>query len=107
MHNSFLHNLIGFRFVNVCGILIALIVWGMTSDAQPLSSFLFSANLYAIASLVAFGWHMFLWLVIYKGSTYEFGRQLKSMIQDIIIINLVILSFLGCLFLLYSFVWNK
>ena len=107
MNNSFIHNLLGFRFVTVCGILIALIVWGMTTDMQPLSSFLFSFNLYALASLVAVAWHIFLWLVVYKGSTYEFWRELKTMIQDIIIINLVILSFLGCLFWLHSFVLDK
>ena len=103
MNNSFVRNLLGFRFVTICGMLIALIVWGKTTEQQPLSAFLFSFNLYTIASLVAVAWHIFLWLAIYHGSTYEFGRQFKTMIHDIIIINLVILSFLGCLFWLDSF----
>ena len=100
-NHSFFRNLFRFRFINVCGIIIAAIVWSRTSERQPLSSFLFHKNLYAIIALVAVAFHAFLWLAVYRGSFYEFGRLLWNFIQDCIILTLIVLSCLGALFLVH------
>lgn len=104
--SSFFRNLFKFRFINICGIIIALVVWGMTTERQPLSNFLFHANLYTIIALVALAFHLFVWLAVYRGSFYDFGRLLRNFIQDYIILNLIVLSCLGSLFLLRFFVWT-
>jgi len=100
-NSSFFRNLFKFRFINICGLIIAMVVWSMTSEVKPLSSFLFHINLYAIIVLVALAFHVFLWLVVYRGSFYEFGRLLWNFFLDCIILTLVVLSCLGSLFLVY------
>lgn len=102
--NSFFRNLFRFRFINVCGIIIALVVWGMSSERQPLTHFLFHANLYTIIALVALAFHIFIWLAVHRGSFYDFGRLVWNFIQDCIILNLIVLSCLGSLFLIRFFV---
>jgi len=103
-NSSFLRNFFRFRFINVCGIIIALVVWNMTTERQPLSAFVFHANLYGIIALVAVAVHAFLWLAVYRGSFYEFGRLLLNFLQDCVILTLVVLSCLGTLFLIHFFV---
>ena len=103
MNQSWFRDFFGFRFITLCGLLISFIVWSKTSEKQPLSSFLFSPTLYIIAIIVAVTFHILIWLIIYKGSSYEFGYQIKNTIKDCVIITAVILSSLGCLFLLNSF----
>ena len=103
MRQSLVHDLFGFRFAHVCGLLIAMIVWGRTSELRPLSSFLFSPNLYFIAIMVALTFRVLVWLIVYKGSFYEFGYHIKLMLKDCFIIVAVTLSCLGCLFLINSF----
>ena len=102
--SSFFRNLFRFRLINVCGIIIALIVWNMTSERQPLSNFLFHSNLYIIISLVVLAFHIFIWLAVQRGSFYDFGRLLKNFVQDWVILNLIVLSCLGSLFLLRFFI---
>ncbi len=103
MNETLLHKLFTFRFVSLCGMVIALYVFSLTSEAKPLSSFLFSPSLYVIASLIALAVRVVLWLLIDKGTFYEFGLTLKNTFEDCIIINIVLLCSLSALFLLTSF----
>ena len=103
MKDGFLHKLFSFRFISVCGIIIAACVFYLQTDAQPLSSFVFNPSLYTVASLVAIGWHVFLWLVVEKATFYEFFRVVKDTFEDCIIINIVLLCTLSFLFLITSF----
>ncbi len=103
MNDSFWHKLFSFRFVSLCGIVMALYVFSLQSEARPLSSFLFSSTLYLVACLVAIGVRIILWVVVDKGTFYEFSRSLVHTVEDCIIINLVLLCTLSFLFLVTSF----
>ncbi len=104
MKDSFINKLFSFRFITLCGMVMAFYVFSLTTEARPLSMFLFKPTLYAVASLVALAVHIMLWVVVDKGSTYDFSRHLTDTIQDCVIINLVLLCTLSFLFLLSSFI---
>ena len=103
MNDSLWHKLFSFRFVSLCGIVMALYVFSLQNEARPLTSFLFSPTLYLVASLVAIGIRIILWVVVDKGTFYEFSHSLVSTIEDCIIINLVLLCTLSFLFFVTSF----
>ena len=103
MNDSFLHKLFSFRFVSLCGIFIALYVFSLRSETRPLSTFLVNPTLYIVASLVAVGVRILLWIAVDKGTFYEFHRWIIHTIEDCIIINIVVLCMLSLLFLVTSF----
>ena len=103
MNDSFFHKLFSFRFISLCGIIIALYVFSLRSETRTLSSFLFSPNLYLVASLVAISVRIVLWIVVDKGTFYEFSRVLWHTLEDCVIINIVVLCTLSFLFLITSF----
>jgi len=103
MDSSFLHKLFSFRFVSLCGIIMAFYVFSLRTEAQPLSSFLFKPTLYLVASLIALGVRIILWMVVDKGTFYEFSHSLIHTLEDCLIINIVLLCTLSFLFLVTSF----
>ena len=103
MSNSLIHKLFSFRFVSIFGIIIALYVFSLRTEAKPLSSFLFNPTLYLVASLVAIAIRIILWIIVDKGTFYEISRNLKYTLEDCIIINIVLLCTLSFLFLITSF----
>lgn len=103
MNESLIHKLFSFRFVSIFGIIIALYVFSLRTEARPLSSFLFNPSLYLVASLVAIAVRIVLWIIIDKGTFYEISRNLRQTVEDCIIINIVLLCTLSFLFLVTSF----
>ena len=93
----------GFHFITIFGILIALFVYMKSTENQPVSSFLFSKNLYILSSLIAVAVRLLLWILIEKGSFFEIGRVMGRVILDVVIINTVILSTLGSIFIAETF----
>ncbi|MBQ4472549.1 MAG: hypothetical protein II942_04855 [Alphaproteobacteria bacterium] len=104
MNETFFQKLFSFRFVSLCGILMALYVFSLTTDAKPISTFLFNPTLYLVASLVAVAVRVLLWITVDKGTFYEFSHILWQTIEDCVIINIVLLCTLSFLFLVTSFV---
>ena len=103
MNDSFLHRLFSFRFISLCGIVIAFYVFSLRSETRPLTSFLFNPTLYIVSSLVAISVRIVLWIAVDKGTFYEFSRVLWHTLEDCLIINLVVLCTLSFLFLVTSF----
>ena len=101
--NSFLGHFFAFHFITLAGIIIAGCVWMISSESQPVSSFLFSPNLYIISSLVAITVRLLLWIAIDRGTLFEISRVFGRVIQDVIIINVVILSTLSSIFIAETF----
>lgn len=104
MNDSFLHKLFAFRFVSLCGIIIAFGVFSLRSETKPLSSFLTQPTLYIVPSLVAIGVRIVLWVTVDEGTFYEFHKLIMRTIEDCIIINIVVLCMLSFLFLVTSFI---
>ena len=104
MNDSFLHKLFSFRFVSLCGFIIAFYVFSLRSETRPLTSFLVTPTLYVVSSLVAVAVRIILWIAVDKGTFYEFSRVLWRTVEDCIIINLVVLCTLSFLFLVTSFI---
>ena len=100
---NFFSPFFAFHFITLAGIFIACCVWMNSTESQPVSSFLFSPNLYIISTLVAVTVRLVLWITIDKGTFFEIGRLFKRVIQDIIIINAVILSTLSSIFIAQTF----
>ena len=100
---SFFSPFFSFHFVTLFGIGIALFVYMISNENQPLSSFLFSRNLYLLSSLVAIAIRILLWILIDKGTFFEIKRLILKLIQDVIVINVVILSTLSFIFLATTF----
>ena len=103
MNNSLLHKLFSFRFVSLCGIIMAIYVFSLQTEARPLSSFLFKPTLYLVASLIAIGVRIILWVAVDKGTFYEFSHSIVHTLEDCVIINIVLLCALSFLFLVTSF----
>ena len=82
---------------------MACYIFSLQNEARPLSSFLFNPSLYVVASLVAVAVRILLWVVVDKGTFYEFSRSLIHTLEDCIIINIVLLCTLSFLFLVTSF----
>lgn len=100
---SFLSPFFAFHFITLSGILIACFVWMISSESQPVSSFLFSSNLYILSSLVAVAVRLLLWVTVDKGTFFEISRVFGRIIRDVIIINVVILSTLSSIFIAETF----
>ena len=100
---SFLSPFFSFHFVTLFGIGIALFVYMISNENQPLSSFLFSRNLYLLSSVIAISIRILLWIFIDKGTFFEIKRLFGKLIQDVIVINAVILSTLSFIFLATTF----
>ena len=100
---SFLTPFFAFHFITLFGILIALFIYMMSSENQPLHSFIFSPNLYIIASLIAISVRLFLWILVDKGTCFEINKIFKRMLLDVVVINVVILSTLSSLFIVKTF----
>ena len=103
MDDSLLHKLFSFRFVSVCGMLMALYVFSLQTEARPLTFFLFHPTLYIVASLVAIAVRIIVWVCVDKGTFYEFSHSIIQTIEDCIVINVVLLCTLSFLFLITSF----
>ena len=88
-----------FNLTVICGILIGLFVNAISTEAKPVSSFLFAPTLYIVSSLLAIGFRLFWWLTLEKGTMFEVKHVLIRTIQDIIVINVVVLSTLSAIFL--------
>ena len=101
--NSFLSPFFAFHFITLAGIAIACFVWMISTENQPISTFLFSPNLYIISSLIAIAVRLLLWITIDKGTFFEIGHILGRLILDVIVINVVILSTLSSIFILETF----
>jgi len=103
MKKTFVQKLFSFRFVQICGMVMGFYVFGLQSETQPLSSFIFRPSLYLVASLIALSVDVLVWLLIDKGTFYEFSHVIKNLVDDCIIINIVLLCTLSFLFLFTIF----
>ena len=103
---SFLTPFFSFHFIPLLGIAIALFVTSIASDRQPVSSFIFSSKLYLISSLLAIAIRLLLWIAIDKGTFFEIKNIFWKIIQDILIVNVVILSTLSFIFIASTFFSN-
>ena len=92
-----------FHFITLAGIIIALFVWFISDEKQPVSSFLFSPNLYIISSSIAISVRLLLWIAVDKGTFFEIKKIFKRMLLDVIVINVVILSTLSSIFIVETF----
>ncbi len=99
MKETFVQKLFNFRFISICGILMGFYVFSLQSETQPLSSFIFRPSLYFMASLIAFFVDILIWLLMDKGTFYEFSHFVKKLVDDCIIINIILLCTLSFLFL--------
>ena len=100
---SFFAPFFAFNFITLFGICIACFIWGISSENQPISSFLFNPYLYLISSSLAIAIRVLLWLVIDKGTMFEIKRVIGRIIEDCIVINVVILSTLSSIFIIETF----
>ena len=100
---SFFSPFFSFHFITIFGIVIALFVYMISTESQPISSFLFSPNLYVLSSLVAVAVRVLLWVLIDKGTFFEIRHLLVRLIWDVIVINAVILSTLSSIFIAETF----
>ena len=103
MNDSFWHKLFAFRFITLCGIVMAFFIFYSQTKAHPLSSFLFDPKMYIVASLIAVAVHIIWWVVVDKGTFYEFSKNLWRTLEDCVIINIVLLCTLSLLFWVTSF----
>ena len=102
-NNSFLTHFFAFHFTTLAGIIIACCVWTMSSENQPISGFLFSSTLYIISSIVAIAIRLLLWIAVDRGTLFEIKRVFWRILQDVVIINVVILSTLSSIFIAETF----
>ena len=103
MSDSFLSKLFAFRLASLGGIVMAIYVFSLRTEDRPLSFFLYNPTLYIVASLIAVSIRVLLWIVVDRGTFYDFSRNLKQAIGDCILINIVLLCMLSFLFLVTSF----
>ena len=88
-----------FNLTVICGILIGLFVNAISTEAKHVSTFLFDPTLYIVSSILAVGFRLFWWLTLEKGTMFEAKQVFVRTIQDIIVINVVVLSTLSAIFL--------
>lgn len=101
---SFFGAFFSFNFAVLMGIIIGLFVNVISSDTQPISSFLFAPTLYIISTVLAASVRLVLWLTMEKGTMFEIKHVILYMFRDIIVINVVILSTLSAIFLWETYV---
>lgn len=99
MNESILSKLFSFRLVSLCGVLMAFYIFSLRTDDRPLSFFIYNVNLYIVASLIALAVRVLLWIVVDRGTFYEFFHRVKQTFDDCILINVVLLCTLSFLFL--------
>lgn len=103
-NQSFLGAFFSFNLAVISGIIIGLFVNAVSSEQQPVSSFLFAPTLYIISSVLAAAIRLVIWLTMQRGTMYEFKHVLLYMIRDVIVINVVTLSTLSFVFLWETYV---
>ena len=103
MNDSLLSKMFSFRLASLGGILIALYVFSLRTDDRPLSFFLYNPTLYIAATSIALVIRVLLWILVDRGTFYEFSRNVMRTIGDCILINIVLLSTLSFLFLMTTF----
>ena len=103
---SFFTPFFSFHFVPIFGIMIAIFVFYISSETQPLSSFIFNPTLYIISSLLAIATRLLLWIAIDKGTFFEARTIFWKIVLDVIVINAVLLSTLSFIFIVETFFLN-
>ena len=103
-NKSFLSAFFSFNLAVLAGIIIGLFVNAISSEVQPVSSFLFAPTLYIISSISAASIRLVLWLTMEKGTMFELKHVIMYMIRDVVVINAVILSTLSFIFLWETYV---
>lgn len=92
-----------FNLSVIVGIIIALFINTIATEAKPVASFLAEPTLYVVSSISAATIRLVLWLVLDKGTLFEAKQMIVHMIQDILVINVVILSTLSFIFLVETY----
>ncbi|MGN1063203.1 MAG: hypothetical protein ACI4QM_02640 [Alphaproteobacteria bacterium] len=95
---------ISFRFSILLGLIMALFLFTIQSETQPLSSFLTAYPLYAIAFLIIIGFRIIIWVLIEKAGMYSLKGTLSGIFSDYLTCILSLLCATGCLFLLHTFI---
>ena len=71
-----------FNLTVICGILIGLFVNAISTEAKPVSTFLFDPTLYIVSSILAVGFRLFWWLTLEKGTMFmKFMMEQRAYIQ--------------------------
>lgn len=102
--NSFFKAFVSFRFSIVLGLAMGLWLYMTQSESQPLSSFLTSKQIYLIALLIVLSFRLIIWVVIEKASFYSVTSTMRNTVIDYITCIISMLSIIGCLFLLQTFI---
>lgn len=102
--NSFFKAFVSFRFSIVLGLAMGLWLYMTQSESQPLSSFLTSKQIYLIALLIVLSFRLIIWVVIEKASFYSVTSTMRNTVIDYITCIISMLSIVGCLFLLQTFI---
>lgn len=103
---SFFTPFFAFHFIPLLGMVIAIFVFGISSENQPLSSFIFSLKLYLISSLLAIAVRLLLWIAVDKGTLFEIKNIFWKIVMDILVVNAVLLSTLSFIFIVTTFFLN-
>ena len=96
---SFLNAFFSFNLTIIAGIIIGCFINLISNEVKPVLTFLFSPTLYIISSLIAVTFRLVWWIAMEKGTMFEAKHVILQIIQDVIIINVVILSTLSTIFL--------
>ncbi len=102
--SSFFKAFVSFRFSVVLGLAMGLWLYMTQSESQPLSSFLTSNQVYLIALLIVLSFRLIIWVAIEKASFYSVTSTIRNTVIDYITCILSMLSLVGCLFLLQTFI---
>lgn len=102
--NSFFKAFVSFRFSIVLGLAMGLWLYMTQSENQPLSSFLTSKQIYLIALLIVLSFRLIIWVLIEKASFYSVTSTMRNTVIDYIACIISMLSIVGCLFLLQTFI---
>ncbi len=103
-NKSFISPFFSFNLTVIFGIIIGIFVNEISTEARPVSSFLFAPTLYIVSSVLAASVRLVLWLILEKGTMFEIKHVFMYMLRDIIVINAVILSTLSFIFLWETYV---
>ncbi len=100
----FLKYFFGFHFVSILGVLVGFILYNIQSVTNPLSSFLQAETLYIVGFFSVAALHFILWIFVDKATTYNLKGRILSFIGDYFFLIAAILSTVGSLFLLHTFI---
>lgn len=102
--SSIFKSFLTFRFSILVGLIMGIWIYSSQSEQQPVSSFLTGIPIYLIAFLILFGFRLIIWVVIEKGALYSLKSTLGNIIVDYISCIAMLLSVIGCLFLIHAFI---